>query len=52
MRHIPFIIVATLLLTTAVDVIAAGAKMDAARNHLYRAVPDISVALPTVELPQ
>ena len=58
MRHIPFIIVATLLLTTAVDVIAAGAKMDEARNHLYRAVPDISVALPSgmksfpVELPQ
>ena len=58
MRHIPIIIVAALLLAAAVDVIAAGAKMGAAGNHLYRAVPDISVALPSgmksfpVELPQ
>ena len=60
MRHIlPIIAVAALLLATAVDVIAAGAKMAAAGNHLYTAhVTGLSVALPSgmksfpVELPQ
>jgi hypothetical protein len=60
MRHIlPIIAVAALLIATALDVIAAGAKMGAARNHLYTApVTGVSVALPSgmksfpVELPQ
>jgi len=60
MRHIlPIIAVAALLLATAVDVIASGAKMSAAANHLYTApVTGLSVALPSgmksfpVELPQ
>ena len=60
MRHIlPIIAVAALLLVAAVDVIAAGAKMGAAGNHLYTApVTGISIALPSgmksfpVELPQ
>ena len=59
MRHISVIIVSALLLATAVDVITAGAKMGAARNHLYTApVTGVSVALPSgmksfpVELPQ
>jgi hypothetical protein len=59
MRHISVIIVSALLLATAVDVITAGAKMGAARNHLYTSrVTGISVALPSgmkdfpVELPQ
>ena len=49
MRHIiPIIAIAVLLLATAVDVIAAGAKMGAARSHLYTAhVTGVSVALPS-----
>lgn len=48
MRHIlPIIAIAVLLLATAVDVIAAGAKMGAARSHLYTAhVTGLSIALP------
>ena len=60
MRHeLPIIAVAALLLATAVDVIAAGAKIGAAGSHRYTAhVPGFSIALPTgmksfpVELPQ
>ena len=60
MRHtLPIIAVAALLLATAVDVIAAGAKIGAAGSHLYTAhVTGLSVALPSgmksfpVELPQ
>ena len=60
MRHIlPIIAIAALLLATAVNVIAAGAKMAAAGNHLYTSpVTGLSVALPSgmksfpVELPQ
>ena len=59
MRHIIPIAVAALLLFTALDVIAAGAKMGAARSYLHTApVTGISVALPSgmksfpVELPQ
>ncbi|MGE5166718.1 MAG: hypothetical protein ACM3Z4_16095 [Hyphomicrobiales bacterium] len=60
MRHaLPFIAVAVLLLATAVDVIAAGAKTGAAGRRLYTAhVTGLSVALPSgmksfpVELPQ
>ena len=59
MRHIVPIAVAALLLFTALDVIAAGAKMGVAKNHLYTApVTGISVALPSgmkrfpVDLPQ
>ena len=51
--------VAALLVATVVDVIAAGAKMGAARNYLYAApMTGISVALPSsmksfpVKLPQ
>ena len=61
MRHIlSVIIVAALLVATAVDVIAGWTKMDATRNHYTASAPvtSISVALPTgmksfpVELPQ
>lgn len=60
MRHIlPIIAIAVLLLATAVDVIAAGAKMGAARSHLYAAhATGLSIALPTgmksfpVQLPE
>jgi hypothetical protein len=60
MRHIlPNIAIAVLLLATAVDVVAAGAKMGAARSRLYTVhVTGLSVALPSgmksfpVELPQ
>jgi hypothetical protein len=60
MRHIiSVIIVAALLVATAFEVIAAGAKMGAARSHLYTAhVTGLSIALPTgmksfpVDLPQ
>ena len=61
MRHtLSVIIVAVLLVATAVDVIAGWTKMDATRNH-YAApalVTGISIALPSgmnsfpVELPQ
>jgi hypothetical protein len=58
MRHIlPIIAVAALLLATAVDVIAAGAKKGAARTYTAH-VTGLSVALPSgmksfpVELPQ
>jgi len=60
MRHILSIIaVAALLLATAVDVIASGAKRAAANHHLYTAPSaGLSVALPSgmksfpVALPQ
>ena len=59
MRHtLPIIAVAALLLATAVDVIAAGAKMGAARKLHTAPVTGLSVALPSgmksfpVELPQ
>jgi hypothetical protein len=60
MRHIlPVIIVAALLVATAVEVIAGWTKMDASKNHHYAApMTGISVALPSgmksfpVELPQ
>jgi len=60
MRHIlPIIAIAVLLLATAVEVIAAGAKMGAARSHLYTAhATGLSVVLPNgmkslpIELPQ
>jgi TRAP-type C4-dicarboxylate transport system permease small subunit len=60
MRHIlSVIVVATLLVATAVEVIAGWTKMDATRNHHYVApITGISVALPSgmksfpVELPQ
>lgn len=59
MRHaLPFIAVAVLLLATAVEVIAAGAKLSLARNHYAAPVPGVYVALPSgmksfpVELPQ
>jgi hypothetical protein len=51
------IVVAALLTVAAVNVIAAGAKMDV-RNHYAAPVASVSVALPTgmksfpVELPQ
>ena len=60
MRHLSFVItVAALLTVAAVNVIAAGVKMDA-RNHYHYAAPvaGISVALPSgmksfpVELPE
>ena len=49
MRHIlPIIAVVALLLATAVDVIAAGAKRAAGSIHLYTSpVAGLSVALPT-----
>jgi hypothetical protein len=49
MRHmIPIIAVTALLLATAVEVIAAGAKMGAAPSHLYAAhVTGLSIALPS-----
>ena len=59
MRHIlPVIIVAALLVATAVEVIAGWTNMDATRNHYAAPVTGISVALPSgmksfpVELPQ
>jgi hypothetical protein len=61
MRHIlSVIVVATLLVATALEVIAGWTKMDASRSHHYYAPPmtGISVALPSgmksfpVELPQ
>jgi len=60
MRHIlPIIAIAVLLLATAVEVIAAGAKMGAAQSHLYTVhATGLSVALPNgmkslpIELPQ
>jgi hypothetical protein len=58
MRHVSsVVIVATLLTVAAVNVIAAGIKMDA-RNHYAAPVAGISVALPSgmksfpVELPE
>jgi TRAP-type C4-dicarboxylate transport system permease small subunit len=60
MRHIlSVIVVATLLVATAVEVIAGWTKMDASRNNHYAApMTGISIALPSgmksfpVELPQ
>jgi hypothetical protein len=60
MRHIlSVIVVAALLVATAVEVIAGWTKMDASKNHYYAApMTGISVALPSgmksfpVELPQ
>ena len=59
MRHIlSVIVVAALLVATAVDVIAGWSKMDATRNHYAAPATSISVALPSgmksfpVELPQ
>ena len=59
MRHIlPITAVAVLLLATAIEVIAAGAKLGVARHHYAAPVAGISVALPSgmkhfpVELPQ
>jgi hypothetical protein len=59
MRHIlSVIVVAALLVATAVDVIAGWTKMDATRNRYTAPVTGISVALPTgmksfpVELPR
>jgi hypothetical protein len=59
MRHIlSVIIVAALLVATAVEVIAGWTKMDATRNHYVAPVTSISIALPSgmksfpVELPQ
>jgi hypothetical protein len=58
MRHIlSVIVIAALLTVAAVNLIAAGAKMDA-RNHYAAPVASISVALPSgmkslpVELPE
>ena len=59
MRHtLSVIVVAALLVATAVDVIAGWAKMDATKNHYAAPVTGISVALPSgmksfpVELPR
>jgi TRAP-type C4-dicarboxylate transport system permease small subunit len=59
MRHIlSVIVVATLLVATAVEVIAGWTKMETTRNHYAAPVTGISVALPSgmkdfpVELPQ
>jgi hypothetical protein len=59
MRHtLTVIVVAALLVATAVDVIAGWSKMDATRNHYAAPATSISVALPSgmksfpVELPQ
>jgi hypothetical protein len=59
MPHVTSVIIASALLTiAAVNVIAAGAKMDATRNHYAAPVAGISVALPSgmksfpVELPE
>jgi P pilus assembly chaperone PapD len=59
MRHIlSVIVVAALLTVIVVDVISAGVKIGAARNHYTAPVTSISVALPSgmksfpVELPQ
>jgi TRAP-type C4-dicarboxylate transport system permease small subunit len=60
MRHIlSVIVVATLLVATAVEVIAGWTKMDATRhNHYVAPITGISIALPSgmksfpVELPQ
>jgi hypothetical protein len=60
MRHIfSVIVVATLLVATAVEVIAGWTKMDASRHSHYAApITGISIALPSsmksfpVELPQ
>jgi hypothetical protein len=52
------IVVAALLVATAVDVIAGWSKTDATRNHYAAPATSISVALPSgmksfpVELPQ
>ena len=59
MRHtISGIVVAALLIATAVEVIAGWTKMETTRNHYAAPVTGISVALPSgmksfpVELPQ
>jgi hypothetical protein len=59
MRHIlSVIVVAALLVATAVDVIAGWAKIDTTKNHYAAPLTGISVALPSgmknfpVELPQ
>jgi hypothetical protein len=59
MRYaLSIIIVAALLIVAAINVIAAGAKTDATRNHYAAPVTGIPVALPNgmksfpVELPQ
>ena len=59
MRHIlSVIIIAALLVATAVEVVAGWTKMDAPRNHYAAPATSITVALPSgmkrfpVELPQ
>jgi hypothetical protein len=59
MRHIlSVIVVAALLVATAVEVIAGWGKMDTTKNHYAAPLNGVSVALPSgmkgfpVELPQ
>jgi hypothetical protein len=59
MRHIlSVIVVATLLVATAFEVVAGWTKMDATRHHYAAPVTGVSIAMPSgmksfpVELPQ
>jgi hypothetical protein len=47
-QALPIVIVAVLLIATVVDVVAAGVRTVAARNHFYYAAPaGITVAVPS-----